>query len=208
MKTNNLCKIISLSIMTILIACNHVCAGDESPMRVSDATFGLKLVLKLLPDVDRHMVELRLENHSNKAITIDKQAMDRANLSTSIESLVVQTNSETGVVTSGSISLSFHGGWPHLSIEQIAGNPARIASIAPNESYAVKIDLDRSHGDMFQKKDAARISIRFRCPHIVLGYVGERPSKKMNDVELVSNSVTIDVAASKGQKAAESEKGK
>lgn len=203
MKTNNFCRITSLAIMTILLACNHVCAGDESPSRISDATFGLKLVLKLLPNVKGHVVELRLENHSNKAINIDKQAMDRADLSTSIESLVVQTN---GVIT-GSGSVSGHGGWPHLSIEQIASNPARIASIAPNESYAVKIDLDKLHGDVFQQKEAARISIRFSCPNVVLGYAGERPSKEMNDVKLISNEITIDVAPSEGDKSKRREGG-
>ncbi len=195
MKIYSYYKVTLLTLIAMLLVCESVYAGDGSPAQVSDITFGLKLVLKVLPDADKHLVELCLENHSNRAINIDRQAVDRATLS--IQTSIVQNDSKKGV---GVGSITGFGDSTHLSIEQIANNPARMLSIASHESYVVKIDLDKACGDAFKQKNAGKVQIEFHCPHLVLGYADEQPSKKMNDVELVSNSVTIDVATPKAAK--------
>ncbi|MDD2708921.1 MAG: hypothetical protein PHV34_13125 [Verrucomicrobiae bacterium] len=202
MKTHNL-KISFFFCLVALLTCNFVDANNNSPSQSSDATFGLKLVLKVLPKTDSHLVELRLENNSERGIDVDKQVIDNA--IPNIQMHIIQWDSKKQSI-SGAVSGS--GRSPHESSERIASDSTRLLSIKSKDSHRTVIDLDKICPDAFNQNSPTKIRIEFSCPHVILGYTGERPSKKMNDMELISNSVTIDITPSPPSKTMDVEKRK
>ncbi len=181
-------------LICVISACKFANAIADPNLEIKDVTFGLKLTLKVQPNVEGHQLELRLENHSNRAINIDRQAIGQAILDTSL--FLYQSDNEKRIIDSSSNVGSSH----RQSVERIAADSERALTINPNESYAVKFDLDKLCRKQFEQKDAIKMEIKFKCPSVVLGYADDRPSKEMNAIDFISNTVTLELHSLKRSK--------